>query len=198
VSSHATSGLDAIWLSWFTIVFNLIEGVVSIRFGVSEDSISLSGFGADSFIEVALAALVLWRFRGETGQGGALSVARERKATFGIGALFIFLSALTLVASGYQLYSKKPSRDDDAWNCHFCIKHSFHVCALAWKSKSGEVTSELNGRKRCALLFSLHQTLQHSVRWKFTISHFPTVLVGRQRCRTHLELSHCKRGLGNG
>ena len=38
----------AIGLSWFTIGYNLIEGIVSVYFGVSEGSIALAGFGIDS------------------------------------------------------------------------------------------------------------------------------------------------------
>ena len=49
----------AIWLSYFTIGYNLVEGAVSIAFGVSEGSIALAGFGVDSLIEVASAFIVL-------------------------------------------------------------------------------------------------------------------------------------------
>lgn len=38
-------------LSIFTIIYNIIEGLVSVYFGVSEDTLTLFGFGADSFIE---------------------------------------------------------------------------------------------------------------------------------------------------
>ena len=57
----------AIALSWFTIGYNLLEGAVSIAFGVSDESVALAGFGMDSLIEVASAALILWRFRSEAG-----------------------------------------------------------------------------------------------------------------------------------
>lgn len=93
----------AIALSWFTIVYNLIEGVVSIAFGVENDAIALAGFGGDSLIEVASAFVVLWRFRGEEGQGDQLSLKRERAATITIGALFVLLAAVTVAAAGLQL-----------------------------------------------------------------------------------------------
>jgi len=38
-------------LAVLTIVFNIVEGLVSIWFGVSDDMLTLSGFGVDSFIE---------------------------------------------------------------------------------------------------------------------------------------------------
>jgi divalent metal cation (Fe/Co/Zn/Cd) transporter len=93
----------AIFLSWFTIGYNLIEGAVSIAFGVGEESVALAGFGVDSLIEVASASLILWRFRSEAHVGSEISIGRERKATLGIGILFLLLAAITLAASVFQL-----------------------------------------------------------------------------------------------
>lgn len=42
----------ALWLSWFTIGYNLLEGIVSVYFGYEEETLSLFGFGLDSFIEL--------------------------------------------------------------------------------------------------------------------------------------------------
>lgn len=42
----------ALWLALFTIFYNLAEGLVSIFFGVSDEALTLFGFGVDSFIEV--------------------------------------------------------------------------------------------------------------------------------------------------
>ncbi len=42
----------AMWLAIFTIVYNLAEGVISISFGLSDETLSLLGFGIDSFVEV--------------------------------------------------------------------------------------------------------------------------------------------------
>ncbi len=96
----------AILLSWFTIGYNFIEGIVAIAFGVEEASVALAGFGVDSFIEVASASLVLWRFRGEAIGVGGPPKERERRATFGIGGLFILLAALTVLASSLQLVQR--------------------------------------------------------------------------------------------
>jgi divalent metal cation (Fe/Co/Zn/Cd) transporter len=48
-------------LEYFTIGWNLIEGGVAIAAGAMAGSISLVGFGVDSFIEVASGAALLWR-----------------------------------------------------------------------------------------------------------------------------------------
>lgn len=42
----------ALWLAFFTIFYNLAEGLVSIFFGFSDEALTLFGFGVDSFIEV--------------------------------------------------------------------------------------------------------------------------------------------------
>ena len=76
----------ALWLSALTIAYNLVEGVISMAFGWADDSIALFGFGADSFIEVASALLVLWKLLDHG------NLARERKATLGIGWLFLALA----------------------------------------------------------------------------------------------------------
>lgn len=39
-------------LEWFTVAWNVIEGVVAIGVGIVTGSVSLVAFGADSFIEV--------------------------------------------------------------------------------------------------------------------------------------------------
>ena len=41
-----------LWLALFTIFYNLAEGLVSIFFGISDEALTLFGFGVDSFIEV--------------------------------------------------------------------------------------------------------------------------------------------------
>jgi divalent metal cation (Fe/Co/Zn/Cd) transporter len=42
----------ALWLALFTIFYNLIEGLVSTYFGAQDETLTLLGFGVDSFIEV--------------------------------------------------------------------------------------------------------------------------------------------------
>jgi divalent metal cation (Fe/Co/Zn/Cd) transporter len=57
----------ALWLAFFTIFYNLAEGLISIFFGISDEALTLFGFGVDSFIEVmsgiGILAMVL-RIRG--------------------------------------------------------------------------------------------------------------------------------------
>ncbi|CAG8440167.1 9544_t:CDS:1 [Ambispora gerdemannii] len=89
----------AILISLFTIIWNVIEGVISIIFGSDVNSVSLVFFGVDSFVEVVSASLVLWRFiteskpHKESAQGYLkTNLDKERKATLGIGILFVILA----------------------------------------------------------------------------------------------------------
>lgn len=91
-------------LAVFTILYNLAEGLVSMGFGLTDDSVALFGFGADSFIEVFSALLVLWRLRGGDGHE---ALARERKATKGIGALFLALAVGIAGGSLLQLAGRR-------------------------------------------------------------------------------------------
>ena len=42
----------ALWLALFTIFYNFVEGLISIYFGAQDETLTLFGFGIDSFIEV--------------------------------------------------------------------------------------------------------------------------------------------------
>lgn len=48
-------------LEYFTIAWNSLEGLVAVVAGALAGSISLVGFGIDSFIEVTSGAVLLWR-----------------------------------------------------------------------------------------------------------------------------------------
>jgi divalent metal cation (Fe/Co/Zn/Cd) transporter len=77
-------------LEHLTIAWNMFEGCVAIVAGLIAGSISLVGFGIDSFIEVTSAVVVLWRLSTD-------AVARhrerhERIALRVVGACFIALA----------------------------------------------------------------------------------------------------------
>jgi divalent metal cation (Fe/Co/Zn/Cd) transporter len=81
-------------LSLFTIFYNIIEGIVSMILGYEDDTLTLFGFGADSFIEVM------------SGIGIAIMILRIRqypdspKSLFEIKALKITGTAFYLLSLG--------------------------------------------------------------------------------------------------
>jgi hypothetical protein len=42
----------ALWLGLITVFYNLLEGLASIFFGIQDETLTLLGFGVDSFIEI--------------------------------------------------------------------------------------------------------------------------------------------------
>jgi hypothetical protein len=57
-------------LALVTIIYNIIEGLVSILAGYKDDTLTLFGFGVDSFIEVmsgAGIAVMIWRIKRNPG-----------------------------------------------------------------------------------------------------------------------------------
>ncbi len=58
-TSQASYWQFALWLAIFTVFYNIAEGLISIFFGISDEALTLFGFGVDSFIEVMSGAGIL-------------------------------------------------------------------------------------------------------------------------------------------
>src|ERR1700674_4796665 len=77
-------------LSYFTIAWNTLEGLVAVVAGAIAGSISLVGFGIDSFIEVISGTTLLWRM---TVDADVQSRDRnERRSLRIVGICFFFLA----------------------------------------------------------------------------------------------------------
>ena len=83
-----------------TILYNIAEGVIAIWSGIVAGSIALVAFGADSYLEVAAATLVLWRV-GIQDEEYAERV--ERRVVRFIGWTFILLSSAIVFQSAWAL-----------------------------------------------------------------------------------------------
>lgn len=92
---------QALILEWVLIAYNVIEGIVSVLFGIFAGSVALVGFGLDSFIEVSAAGILVWRLshRGTAEE----ETEKEKKALFFIGITFFALAAYVLYESGGKL-----------------------------------------------------------------------------------------------
>jgi divalent metal cation (Fe/Co/Zn/Cd) transporter len=93
-------------LEYFTIAWNSLEGLVALVAGAFAGSISLVGFGIDSFIEVTSGTVLLWRMSVD-----ADSRSRERNERLSlriVGACFLALAVYVGYESASDLLSKKP------------------------------------------------------------------------------------------
>ena len=81
-------------LSLYTILYNILEGIISMFLGIEDETLSLFGFGADSFIEVisgiGIAAMII-RIRRNT---------QSPKSKFEINALRITGTSFFLLSAG--------------------------------------------------------------------------------------------------
>lgn len=83
-----------------TLAWNVVEGVVGIWAGIEADSIALFGFGVDSFVETASAAVVGWRLHYEMrGRAPAAAEKAERRAARIAGTLLLLLAAYIMIDS---------------------------------------------------------------------------------------------------
>lgn len=86
----------AVFLEKATIGYNVLEGIIAVSSGLVAGSIALVGFGFDSWIEVAAAAVVLQRLLAET-RGGDVDEAKERRALRFVAITFFVLAAYVTV-----------------------------------------------------------------------------------------------------
>lgn len=80
-----------IHLEYWTIGWNVFEGIVAIVSGAAAGSIALWGFGIDSFIETLSGGVLLWRLNAE--RSGQEVEQVERKALKVVGISFMLLAA---------------------------------------------------------------------------------------------------------
>ena len=93
-------------LEYFTLAWNLLEGLVAVFAGLTAGSISLVGFGIDSFIEVTSGAALLWRM---TVDADAIRRERnERLALRIVGLCFLGLAIYVAYESISDLIRRKP------------------------------------------------------------------------------------------
>jgi divalent metal cation (Fe/Co/Zn/Cd) transporter len=91
-------------LEYFTIAWNALEGLVAVVAGAITGSISLVGFGIDSFIEVTSGSVLLWRMSVDAEvQHRELN---ERRALRIVGVCFLLLAGYIAYESVLDLWSR--------------------------------------------------------------------------------------------
>jgi divalent metal cation (Fe/Co/Zn/Cd) transporter len=92
-------------LEYFTIAWNALEGLVAVVAGAIAGSISLVGFGIDSFIEVTSGSVLLWRMSVD------VEVQRrelnERRALRIVGVCLLLLASYIAYESVFDLWSRR-------------------------------------------------------------------------------------------
>ena len=142
-------------LSLFTILYNVVEGVLSMVIGYEDETLSLFGFGADSFIEVI------------SGIGIAMMILRIKhnpkspKSKFEVTALKItgsafYLLAVSLLASIIINIVNHHKPETTIWGV---VISSFSIAVMIWlmnakrnigkKLHSDSIIADANCTKIC-------------------------------------------------
>ena len=92
-------------LALITIVYNIIEGIVSIFFGLEDETIALFGFGLDSFVEV-ISGIGIWHMIGrlKRNNDNASADKFERQALRITGTAFYILTIGLVGTAAINLY----------------------------------------------------------------------------------------------
>lgn len=99
----------ALLLSYFTVGYNLLEGLVSVLAGVLAQSTALIGFGFDSFVESLSGGIMVWRFRKREWSSETEEMKVEKKAIRLVAFTFFVLGAYVLFESGRKLYLQEAA-----------------------------------------------------------------------------------------
>ncbi len=91
-------------LALITIVYNVIEGLVSVFFGLEDESMALFGFGVDSFVEV-ISGVGIWHMVRRIRNNGSENPDRFEQTALKItGAGFYVLTLGLSVTAAINLY----------------------------------------------------------------------------------------------
>jgi len=107
---YATANL----LALITIGYNAVEGAVSVWFGAADETLSLFGFGVDSFVEV-VSGIGIWHMVSRIrANGGESRDAFERRALRITGGAFYVLT-LGLVLSAVASLAERHRPVSTLW-----------------------------------------------------------------------------------
>jgi divalent metal cation (Fe/Co/Zn/Cd) transporter len=96
-------------LSWLSLAWMTVEGIVAIAAGIVASSIALIGFGLDSAIEGLASVIIIWRFTGSR----VFSHAAEQRAQKLVAAQFFLLAPYVAFESIRALTG--GVRPDESW-----------------------------------------------------------------------------------
>jgi cation diffusion facilitator family transporter len=97
-------------LEGVTVGYNTVEGLIAIAAGLAAGSVALTGFGADSVIEVLSGVVLWWRLRAEL-WSAAIGHQVEARAARWAGALLLGLGVYIVIESGRRLVTHDRPRE---------------------------------------------------------------------------------------
>lgn len=145
-------------LALITIFYNLGEGLFSVSFGLKDETLSLFGFGLDSFVEV-LSGIGIWHMIRRLRQNRNTNPDKfEQQALRITGTAFYILVAGLVLSAFFNLYrGHKP--ETTFWGIVVALISIFTMWALIhYKNKVGKqlnseaILEDANCTKACLYL----------------------------------------------
>jgi len=145
-------------LALITIFYNIMEGLVSVYFGVEDETLALFGFGLDSFVEV-ISGIGIWHMINRIRKNvGTNSNNFERQALKITGTAFYILSIGLIVIALMNVYrGHKP--ETTFWGIVISLVSVFTMWSLIhYKVKIGTqlgsqaIIADANCTKACLYL----------------------------------------------
>ena len=145
-------------LAQITIFYNLIEGLVSVFFGTADATLSLLGFGIDSFVEVLSGIGIWYMVRRIRHNSDANPSPFEKMALRITGTSFYILGVGLFVTAGINIYQgHRP--ETTFWGIVIAVISIFTMWALIYfKVKVGRqlnsdaILEDANCTKACLYL----------------------------------------------
>lgn len=97
----------ALMAAILTVVYNVVEGLISIALGSLARSPALIGFALDSFVEALSGGVMVWRFARAEGLSAAEIERREARAVKLVGWTFVVLGLYIAYESGEKLWRRE-------------------------------------------------------------------------------------------
>lgn len=141
-------------LEYFTVGWNVLEGIIAIAAGVASGSVALVAFGIDSFVETISGVVLVWRLRTEErGDLDDEALERvERRAELLVGAAFMVLAAYVAFESLRTLMAgEAPSASPVG-----IVLTAVSIGVMLWLAKAKRETGEALGSR--ALIADSKQT----------------------------------------
>lgn len=125
-------------LAIFTIVYNVLEGVLSLYFGAEDEALTLAGFGADSFIEVISGLSILAMITRLHQQGDSKRGQFEQTALQITGVCFYVLVVGLIAGAAVSLWQHQHPETTVAGIVIALLSIAIMRVLATWKIRVGQ------------------------------------------------------------
>jgi divalent metal cation (Fe/Co/Zn/Cd) transporter len=145
-------------LALITIFYNLGEGLVSVFFGLEDETIALFGFGLDSFVEV-ISGIGIWHMIRRLRSDGAAEPDRFEKQALKITGTAFFILTFGLIATSVINFYRGHAPETTFWGIVVAFVSIVTMYALihykvkvGTKLNSEAILADANCTKTCLYL----------------------------------------------